>query len=504
MEDFIPLFHRTMVEHNISGSSLYNAAQTSLFYRQLPSTVQQRKTAKQHVPTNDRISLMVCTAADGTKVPLAAVGKAKSPFIDSESDEEDEGGKTSGVNRKDEQGGGSKDSGHGQDKGCEPARKPPIAYASQPNAWFDQKMTLWWIHEVFWPFHTAQHGNRACVLLLDHCPAHIDLNQVEYDVPLPENLKIVYFPVNMSRRRHPAEGGIIGTLKLAYKLKMVSSVLALFDILGGFHGAQERYYGSGDREAGSGGLACGDPATLLDCLFILNQVWNTTTKYATTTLILEGWKEACLLPSWWEDEISIWIRNGANLRPRRKEGWIDQDCLQLSRTLQSLAVKVDESDLEKHQLESSALKNSYLLLRPESDSFRRDRDEDLWAMATSWIEIEDDALVREHTLDYECDQVLSRRARARELENMYRLHDEQKHGDQALTRYERVQRGLEDARGYAQYLGMDDKILSLLDRFQNKLSQMAKKQQKQEELNVKVGDDRKKRVKLSNGHGEVV
>ena len=488
MEEFIPAFHQTMVDLNISGSCLYNAAQTSLFYRQLPSTKQQRKIKKQHVPTIDRVSLMVSTAADGTKVPLAAVGKPNSAFPDSEDDEDDDDDKVSSKARIF---GDTKENSDGRED-SKPAPEPPIAYTSQPNAWFDKNTTLWWIHDVFWPFHIAQHGDVPCVLLLDHCPAHIDLHQCEYPVELPEKLKIIYFPVNMSRKRHPAEGGAIGSIKLGYKLKMASSVLALFDLLGGFQGAQERFYGHGDHKPGTGGLACGDPATLLDCLYILKQVWNAPNKFATTTLILESWKKANVLPSWWEEEIDVWIRNGATPRTRRKEGWSDHDCIQLCHVLQSLAVKVEEAGLEKLQLESSALKDSYLLMKPESDSFRPDKDEDVWAMASAWIEIEDSPDVREHTLEYECDQILSSRKCALALERLLKQDEEQREEDQVATRYERVQHGLDDAREYAQYLGMDEKVVNLLDRFETKLTQMVKKLQK-----VKVSDGRKKRVKLN-------
>ncbi|KAL7569082.1 hypothetical protein ACA910_016921 [Epithemia clementina (nom. ined.)] len=502
MEQFIPAFHQAMVDLNISGSCLYNAAQTNLFYRQLPSTKHQRKNTKQFVPTTDRVALMVCTAADGTKVPLAAAGKARSPFPDSESDDHEEdsenesGAKKSKVGVKNGSDAGETSVGREDGK---PAPKPPIAYTTQENAWFDRKTTLWWIHSVFWPFHIAQQGDVPCVLLLDHCPAHVDLDQVEYDAPLPGNLKIIYFPVNMSRKRHPAEGGLIGSIKLGYKLKMVSSVLALFDLLGGFQGAQDRFYGRGDRKPGTGGLACGDPATLLDCLYILKQVWNSTNKYATTTLILEGWKKSSLLPSWWEEEIDVWIRNGATPRPRRKEGWSDHDCVQLCHILQSLAAKTEESGLERHLLESSALRASYVSLHAEGDSFRPDKDEDVWAMASAWIEIEDDPTVREHMLEYECDQVLSRRKRAMALEKMLKEGEVLKEEDQVTTRYERVQQGLVDAREYAQYLGMDEKMVNLLDRFENKLSQMVKKLQK-----VKTMDGRKKRVKLNTENVDVV
>mmetsp|Transcript_10490 Transcript_10490/g.21570 ORF Transcript_10490/g.21570 Transcript_10490/m.21570 type:complete len:773 (-) Transcript_10490:93-2411(-) len=495
MEEWIPTFHQIMVDMNISGSCLYNAAQSSLFFRQLPSTKSQRKENIMHIPTSDRVTLMICTAADGTKVPLCAVGKPKSPFPDNDDDDDDDEEKDNGEENSE------KDEGT-ENKKASSKKNPPIPYTSQPNGWFDKETTLWWIHNVFWPFHTAQHGDVPCVLLMDYCPAHLGLDEVQGDKALPSNLKVINFPINMSRKRHPGEGGTIASVKLGYKLKMASSVLALFDLFGGFEGAQERYYGtdnSNKRELGTGGLACGDPATLMDALVILKQVWASNNKFTTTTLILEGWKKTKLLPSWWEEEINLWIRNGSTPRPRRKEGWSDQDCVQLCHVLQSLASKAEEAGLESSQLENTALSGSYVLLDKETDPFRYDRDEDVWIVASNWIEVEDDPLVRENIVEYECEQVLYTRKRLASLHRQQKLASEQSTVAQVANRYEMVQQGLADAKDYAVFIGMDDRHVRLLDRFGKQLTDMVQKIQR-----VKVHGNRgrkRKRVKV-NAPGE--
>jgi len=52
---------------------------------------------------------------------------------------------------------------------------PSMAYIHQANAWFDRDVPLHWINTVLWPWRLAHHGNVSCLLLLDNCPAHANL-----------------------------------------------------------------------------------------------------------------------------------------------------------------------------------------------------------------------------------------------------------------------------------------------------------------------------------------
>jgi len=85
---------------------------------------------------------MVAIAANGSKVPLSVVEKAKQLecfriFPD--------------------------------------PRKPPIAHTNQANAYFDQNVAWWWIGNVFWKHHISVHGDVACILILNNCRAWIQL-----------------------------------------------------------------------------------------------------------------------------------------------------------------------------------------------------------------------------------------------------------------------------------------------------------------------------------------
>ena len=67
---------------------------------------------------NTRATVMVCTAAGGTNVPLAAVGKPEKIMCF---------------------------------RFC--GNKPPLPYTKQRNAWFDRTVAIWWLKIVFWPFN---------------------------------------------------------------------------------------------------------------------------------------------------------------------------------------------------------------------------------------------------------------------------------------------------------------------------------------------------------------
>ena len=125
-----------------------------------------------------RVTLMVCTDADGTKVPLSVVGKPKKPKYFRLL----RGGKT------------------------------PVPYTNQSNAWFNKDITIWWIRMVLWPYHLRMNGDKHCVLLLDNCSAHkVDEGR------LPPSLHLVFLPTNVTNTHQPVNMGMITSLKVEYR-----------------------------------------------------------------------------------------------------------------------------------------------------------------------------------------------------------------------------------------------------------------------------------------------
>ena len=150
MQPWRKIVNNLIVEKKVKPCCVYNADQTGLFFQKLPNSLYVHKdnkkkyTGTKKMKDKARITLMVCTAADGSKLPLALVGKPKKPrcfnLLSNPS-------------------------------------SPPIAYTSQRNAWFDRKVTTWWIRNVFWKQHKLKHGDVNCILLLDNCSGHdIDMS----------------------------------------------------------------------------------------------------------------------------------------------------------------------------------------------------------------------------------------------------------------------------------------------------------------------------------------
>ena len=109
-------------ENNIPLKYIYNADQTGLYHQKLPSWIYIDKANKKDLASVKRmkdkthVTLMVCTAADGMKVPLYPIGKPeKSECFQLVGDD-----------------------------------ALPIQYKNQKTAWFDRAMTQWWINTVFW------------------------------------------------------------------------------------------------------------------------------------------------------------------------------------------------------------------------------------------------------------------------------------------------------------------------------------------------------------------
>jgi len=194
---------------------IYNADQTGLFYQKLPNRIYVDKDLKKD-------------CAGAKQMPLSLVGKAKNPRCFDHLD------------------------------------NPPMAYKDQKNAWFDQKITIWWIFQVFIPHHTHHYGRSKAILLLDNCTAH-KIN-MEF---LPDWLKIVFLPPNVTNTHQPADMGIIASLKVGYKTSMLMQLLEIFDKEDGYEKAARLRQST---KKGCRGLRLGGKPTVLDAMHILDEM----------------------------------------------------------------------------------------------------------------------------------------------------------------------------------------------------------------------------------------
>lgn len=192
-----------------------------------------------------RVTAMICTAADGTQTPIAIIGKAKKPSCFQLHD---------------------------------PATALPLPYKEQKNAWFDKSITLWWINSVFWPEHLRKHGDVNAILILDNCSAHnIDMSRI------PARLTIKFLPPNVTSRHQPADMGMIAALKAGYKAMFLRYLLDIFDKEGGFEAAA---VSRARQRRGCRGVQHGGKPHILDCMFMLKDVWGGRTgRYVSTESI---------------------------------------------------------------------------------------------------------------------------------------------------------------------------------------------------------------------------
>ena len=139
------------------------------------------------------IAAIICTAANGEKLPICIVGKPNKPacFI------------------------------------LVPIL--PMPYTNQYNAWFDRNVTMLWINNVFWPWDLKHCGDVTFIILIHNCTSYImDLSQ------LPNNLNILFLPPNVTNLHQPTYIWMIAALKFGYNSLYIHSILLIFDKPGGF------------------------------------------------------------------------------------------------------------------------------------------------------------------------------------------------------------------------------------------------------------------------------
>ena len=160
----------------------------------------------------------------------------------------------------------------------DPRAGPPLPYKEQKNAWFDKSITLWWINSVFWPGHLRKHGDVNAILVLDNCSAHnIDMSRI------PARLTIKFLPPNVTSRHQPADMGMIAALKAGYKAMFLRYLLDIFDKEGGFEAAA---VSRARQRRGCRGVQHGGKPHILDCMFMLKDVWGGRTgRYVSTESI---------------------------------------------------------------------------------------------------------------------------------------------------------------------------------------------------------------------------
>ena len=219
---------------NYPLSHIYNMDETGLFYRLMPNRtyVLRSETAKttrgiKAMTAKDRITLYVCTNADGTqKLPLGVIGKSKNPA-------------------------------------CFRVRPLPkgVHYYSQERAWSDTWTMQQWFTDLFLPFIRNQTSQRVA-LILDNASSHA---KELYDPK--SQVSVISLPPNTTSKLQPMDAGIIAALKCTYRYDLLAEVVSRFDCA-----AIAREHFSGARK-GTKGLNEGFEAHILDAIEIVSKAW---------------------------------------------------------------------------------------------------------------------------------------------------------------------------------------------------------------------------------------
>lgn len=194
-ENFCKEFNEFVSRENLLPEQIYNADETGLFWKCLPSktlAAENERSAPGHKVSKERLTLMCCSNATGThKVKLFVVGKSKKPR---------------------------------SFKGTR-AVNMPVDYSNQKKGWMNKEICHDWFHNKFCPsvrqFLKSKGLPEKAVLLLDNAPSHPDELLLKSE---NGNIFVKYLPPNVTALIQPMDQGVIASLKRNYR----SSVLRKF------------------------------------------------------------------------------------------------------------------------------------------------------------------------------------------------------------------------------------------------------------------------------------
>jgi len=441
MAGWCVMLRNKIEEYNVPLGRIYNADQTALFYRQLPSRIYVKRGAKRDIRGNkthkdkERLTLMVSCAADGTKVPLCVVGKPKNPTCF---------------------------------QLC-PGRKPPIQYFDQKSAWFDREITLKWIHFVFIPHHKKVYGELPCILLLDNFTGQKGFSKVDTD-NLPNWLHLVYFPANVTNRHQPCDMGIISSLKTGYKTHLLQKYLNIFDTDGGYDEAAQLRK---TKKRGLRGVEYGGKAHILDAMNILHSIWSVDGKYAFEDGIQRCWRKANILPIGLQTDINADL--GSNSMSESNKSLSEDESHTLCEIMNAMYI-AQESVQVNTDVNAFGLQGSFI------SEARMEQDEISEALE-NWISEEDnqdiiDEIIEEEAVNLEAGSEQDDQTEeedddpvGKRLVDQYNNKDNINTGDTIVKKQSQIEiyEHLQICHEFARREGMEEDDILLLTRFESAL-----------------------------------
>lgn len=173
-EQFCGFFRSLTAEHGLSPEQVYNADETGLFWRCLPSPGMEGGAGPGLRQNRDRLTVLMCANATGShRIKPLVVGKCSGP------------------------------------RAFKGIQHLPAAYKAQGNAWVDKEIFSDWFHHIFVPAVKEHFRSLAlpedskAILLLDSSRAH----PRESDL-VSENVFTIFLPAGVTSLIQPMDQGI--------------------------------------------------------------------------------------------------------------------------------------------------------------------------------------------------------------------------------------------------------------------------------------------------------
>ena len=196
------------------AKDIFNADETGMFFREMPmkSMVMKGDSCNGGKNAKDRITVLLAASATGEKLKPFVIGKSKKPqcFY-----------------------------------GFEVASLG-IDYDFSKKAWMTTSIFTTWLNRLNNRMSFEQH---RIIMFVDYCTAHPDIQL--------SHVKLVFLPPNTTSKLQPCDAGIIQTVKMHYRKRLLRHVLHQMDV---------------DETGTASTLA--KSVTMLDAIICLKSAWD--------------------------------------------------------------------------------------------------------------------------------------------------------------------------------------------------------------------------------------
>lgn len=192
VELFIATFFKTVKEMGIDDEQIYNADESALFWRILPTTTwvhSGENSAPGRKISKDRFTFMPCANAAGShKLPLLVIGKSEKPraFKNFEL---------------------------------------PVVYKSTKKGWMSTSVFEDWRKKVFIKkvkeFLNNANKPLKALLILDNAPSHPKEKVINTD----PNFRVLFLPPNCTAILQPMDQNLIQNIKVRYRKNLLNHIL---------------------------------------------------------------------------------------------------------------------------------------------------------------------------------------------------------------------------------------------------------------------------------------